>query len=55
MQLVPAAQTGEAGEIMTTPVTPEAPAALELCAPQAVAAATAVRISRTRANTAALA
>jgi hypothetical protein len=56
VQLVPAPQTGDAGESITTPVAPEAPAAPELAAPQAVAAATATaRIGRRRVITAALA
>ena len=54
-QLVPAAQTGDAGEIITTPATPDAPVPPELCAPQAVAAATETRVNKTRAITAALA
>jgi len=55
VQLVPEAQTGEAGEITTTPATPEAPAPPELCAPQAVAVATATIIGRARRITATLA
>jgi hypothetical protein len=51
-QLVPVRQTGEAGEIRTTPASPDAAAAPELCAPQAVAARRAARIVRARVITA---